>query len=295
MNQGGLRGAPTASEDSQSAPRPPAPPTIESQHPGTGAPRLQTQPLDGQHAFITGANRGIGAACVRTLAAAGAKVTLCVRDRAAAERVAAEVPTPTQVVTADVTDRAAVHAALAKAVATFGPVDLLVNNAGTVETVPFLKATPEHFTGMYAVHVLGPVHAAQGVLPGMIARGHGRIINVASIAGLHGAPYVAHYVAAKHALVGLTRALALEFGPKGIAINAVCPGYVDTDMVSNSVAKIAARTKHSEADTLAAILADAGQPRLVQAQEVADAVLAFALPDAAARHGETTVLMGLDS
>lgn len=249
--------------------------------------------LSGQHALVTGANRGIGAAIVRTLAAQGASVTLVARDRAAAEAVAASVPTPTHVATADVTDRAAVLGACASAAATLGPVSILVNNAGSVETVPFLKATPEHFTQMFAVHVLGAVHTAQAVLPAMLERGSGRIVNVASIAGLHGAAYVAHYVAAKHGLVGLTRALAAEFGPKGIAVNAVCPGYVDTEMLSRSVAKIVTRTGASEADTIATILADAQQPRLVSAQEVADAVLAFCLPDAGTRHGEATVLMGL--
>lgn len=230
---------------------------------------------------------------MRTLADAGARVTLCVRDRAAAELVAAEVPQPTHIVVADVSDREAVRAAVADAVQAFGPIDLLVNNAGSVETIPFLKATPEAFTSMFAVHVLGPVHTAQAVLPGMLAQGRGRIVNVASIAGLHGAPYVAHYVAAKHALVGLTKALALEFAPKGIAVNAVCPGYVDTEMVSGSVARISARTAQSPDDTLATILADAGQPRLLRPQEVADAVLALASADTR-RTGETLVLMGLD-
>lgn len=259
--------------------------------PQPGVPLLR---LAGQHAFVTGANRGIGADTVRTLAAQGAQVTLCVRDRAAADRVAASIATPTQVVTADVTDRDAVRAAIAEAVRGFGPVDLLVNNAGSVETIPFLKAEPAHFTAMFAVHVLGAVHTAQAVLPAMVERGRGRIVNVASIAGLHGAPYLAHYVAAKHALVGLTRALAEEFRPKGIAVNAVCPGYVDTDMVTQIVAKLAARTKQPEPAILANILAGAGQTRLVQPQEVADAVLAFCLPDAVSRSGETTVLLGLD-
>lgn len=259
-------------------------------HASTGA--LLTA-LAGQHAFITGANRGIGADCVRTLADAGARVTLCVRDRGAAEAVVQHVPHPTHIVVADVTDREGVRAAVADAVQVFGPIDLLVNNAGSVETIPFLKATPDAFTSMFAVHVLGPVHTAQAVLPGMLAQGRGRIVNVASIAGLQGAPYVAHYVAAKHALVGLTKALALEFAAKGIAVNAVCPGYVDTDMVSSSVARIASRTAKSPADTLATILADAGQPRLVRPQEVADAVLAFATADTQ-RTGETLVLMGLD-
>lgn len=255
-------------------------------------PELHLSLLKGAHALVTGANRGIGAAIVERLAAQGAAVTLVARDRKATAAVAERLPTPTHVATADVTDAAAVTRACQEAAAALGPVSILVNNAGSVETVPFLKATPALFTQMFAVHVLGAVHTAQAVLPGMLTLGGGRIVNVASIAGLHGAPYVAHYVAAKHGLVGLTRALAAEFGPKGIAVNAVCPGYVDTEMLSRSVTKIVARTGASEADTVAAILADAQQPRLVTPDEVADAVLAFCLPNAATRHGETTVLMG---
>ncbi len=250
--------------------------------------------LAGQHALVTGANRGIGAAIVRALAAEGANITLMVRDRAAAEKVAATVKVQTHIVSADVSDRAAVQAGCASAVAALGEVDILVNNAGTVETIPFLKVAPEVFTQMYAVHVMGAVYTAQALMPAMVQRGRGRVINVASIAGLHGAPYVAHYVAAKHALVGLTRALAVEFGAKGITVNAVCPGYVDTDLVSGSLTRISAKTGLSEADAMVAILKDAGQPRIVRPEEVADAVLHFCSGTGAKANGETFVLMGHD-
>lgn len=251
--------------------------------------------LDGQHALVTGANRGIGAEIVRALAAQGANVTLMVRDRVTAERVAASVSTRTHIVVADVSDRAAVQRGCAEAAATLGPVEILVNNAGSVETVPFLKTTPELFLQMFSVHTLGAVHTSQAVIPGMLARGQGRIVNVASIAGLQGAPYVAHYVAAKHALVGLTRALAAEFVSKGITVNAVCPGYTDTELVSGSLAKIASKTGKSESDALGQILHDAGQPRLVRPDEVAAAVLRCCLDEAASTTGETFVLMGLDA
>lgn len=252
--------------------------------------------LAGQHALVTGANRGIGAAVVHSLAALGADVTLMVRDRAGAERVASEVRTRTHIVqVGDISDRAAVMKGCAESAAALGPVTLLVNNAGSVETVPFLKTTPELFTEMFNTHVLGAMHTAQAVIPGMLAHGGGRIVNVASIAGLAGAPFVAHYVTAKHALVGLTRALAAEFAAKGITANAVCPGYVDTDLVSGSLSRISAKTGRSEAEALQMILADAGQPRLVTVQEVADAVVMYLVPDAAARTGETKVVMGLDA
>ena len=252
--------------------------------------------LAGQHALVTGANRGIGAAIVRSLAALGANVTLLVRDGAAAEKVAATVSTKTFIATVpDISDRAAVMKACADAVAALGPVDILVNNAGSVDTVPFLKTTPELFTQMFNVHVMGAVHTAQAVIPGMLTKGTGRIVNVASVAGLAGAPYVTHYVSVKHALVGLTRALAVEFAAKGITVNAVCPAYVDTDLVSGSLSKIAAKTGLSEEQALAAILKDAQQPRLVTTQEVADAVVSFCLPEAGKHNGETKVLMGLDA
>jgi NAD(P)-dependent dehydrogenase (short-subunit alcohol dehydrogenase family) len=252
--------------------------------------------LAGQHALVTGANRGIGAAVVRSLAALGANVTLMVRDRAGAEQVAADVKTKTFIaVVPDIGNRDAVMKGCADAVAALGPVDILVNNAGSVDTVPFLKTTPELFAQMFNVHVMGAVHTAQAVIPGMLTKGTGRIVNVASVAGLAGAPYVTHYVSVKHALVGLTRALAVEFASKGITVNAVCPAYVDTELVSGSLTKIAAKTGLSEEQALAAILKDAQQPRLVTAQEVADAVVAFTLPDAGKRNGETRVLMGLDS
>jgi len=251
-------------------------------------------PLAGKHALVTGANRGIGAAIVRELAAHGAAVTLMVRDGAAAERVAKSVAVRTHIVTADVTDRDAVHRGCADAAAALGPVDVLVNNAGTVETLPFLRSTDGTFLTMFGVHVLGAVHTSQAVLPAMIERGGGRIVNVASIAGLFGAPYVAHYVAAKHALVGLTRALATEFAHKGITVNAVCPGYTDTDLVSGSLGLITAKTGKTETEALAQILRDAGQPRLVLPHEVAQGVAQFCLPTAASKNGETLVLMGKD-
>ena len=252
------------------------------------------KPLQGQHALVTGANRGIGAAIVRHLAAAGADVSLLVRTPAGAETLATELrATGVQVavVGADVTDGAALTAAIAEAERVLGPVHLLVNNAGTAETVPFLRSDDAVFSRMLDVHLMAPVRAIRAVLPGMVARGGGRIVNVASIAGLDGGPYITAYCAAKHAEVGLTRALAVEFTGKGILVNAVCPGYVDTDMVHDAIAKVVKKTGITAEHALATILADAKQRRLVTVDEVAQAVLSFALPDRTVS-GETLAVMG---
>lgn len=249
--------------------------------------------LHGRHALVTGANRGIGAAIVRQLAAAGADVTLLVRTPASADPLIAELRTHgirARVVGADVTDGAALTAACAAAEA-IAPVDILVNNAGSAETAPFLKSDDALFQRMLDVHLLAPVRATHAVLPGMLARGWGRIVNVASIAGLGGAPYITAYAAAKHAEVGFTRALAAECAPKGVLVNAVCPGYVDTDMVHGAVARLSAKTGITAPDAVAAILRDAGQARLVTADEVAAAVRTFCLPSSTAA-GETRALMG---
>lgn len=250
-------------------------------------------PLHGRHALVTGANRGIGAAIARRLAGAGADVTLLVRTPASADPLSAELGTHgvrARVVAADVTDATALRAACAAA-EVLAPVDILVNNAGSAETAPFLKSDDTLFQRMLDVHLFAPVRATHVVLPGMLARGWGRIVNVASIAGLGGAPYITAYAAAKHAEVGFTRALGAECAPKGVLVNAVCPGYVDTDMVHGAVARLSAKTGIDAADAVATILKDAGQPRLVTPAEVAAAVLAFCLPSTTAA-GETRALMG---
>ena len=252
--------------------------------------------LRGEHALVTGANRGIGLATARLLAREGADLSLLVRSASSAETVASELRAHgvrAGVVTADVSDRAALFSACHKAAEQRGPVTILVNNAGSVQTVPFLKSEPALFHRMYAVHLMGPVHATQAVLPGMLERGSGAIVNVASIAGLVGASYAAAYVAAKHAMVGLTRALAVEFQAKGIRVNAVCPGYTDTALVSDAVQRIVAKTRRSEEEAMAIILADAGQQRLVRPEAVAEAILSFCDPRSLA-NGESRPLMGRD-
>jgi 3-hydroxybutyrate dehydrogenase len=239
--------------------------------------------MQGQHALVTGANRGIGAAIARHLARAGADLSLLVRTPSNAEPLALELRA--------LGVRAALRTAIAEAESALGPVHALINNAGTAETVPFLKSDDAVFGRMIAVHLMAPVHAIQAVIPGMIARGGGRIVNVASIAGLGGGAYITAYTAAKHAEMGLTRALAVEFKAKGVTVNAVCPGYVDTEMVSGAIEKVVKKTGITPEQALATIIRDSGQKRLATVDEVAAAVLAYALPSCAVT-GEHTMVMG---
>ena len=248
--------------------------------------------LAGRHALVTGANRGIGAAIARALSSEGARVTLMVRDASRAATVAGSLQPSHAIVVADLTDRAAVMAACTEAAQGLGPIDILVNNAGSTESAPFLRTDPELFERMIAVHLLGAVHTTQAVLPAMIERGRGHVINIASTAGLKGEAYVTAYVAAKHALVGLTRALAREMERHGIAVDAVCPGYTETQLVHDAVARISSKTGKSEVDALASILAGAGQARLVTPQEVADAVIALCTAPSGAPTGQTVVIDG---
>ena len=245
--------------------------------------------LSGKHAIVTGANRGIGAAIAVALSERGATVSQLVRNRARGEEAECMLEGSHGTFVADVTDRSAVHAACAAAAERFGPVDILVNNAGSTESAPFLKSEPDLFERMIAVHLLAAVHTTQAVLPSMIARRHGHVINVASTAGLRGEAYVTAYVAAKHALVGLTRALAIEVEKHGVSVNAVCPGYTDTDLVRESMTRVATKTGMSEPDALRAILDRAGQSRLVTAEEVAVAVVELCT---SARNGLTVVVDG---
>ena len=248
--------------------------------------------LSGRHALVTGATRGIGAALARALSDPGASVSLLVRNRARGEEAACLLTGAHATFVADVTDRSAVHAACAAAAERLGPVDILVNNAGSTESAPFLKSDPALFERMFSVHVLGAVHATQAVLPSMMARGHGHVINVASTAGLRGEAYVTAYVAAKHALVGLTRALAIEVDKHGISVNAVCPGYTDTDLVRESMTRVAAKTGMSEDDALRAILDRAGQSRLVTVEEVAAAVVRLCTASQGTSSGQAIVVDG---
>ena len=247
--------------------------------------------LDGRHALVTGGGRGIGRAIAAALTRAGASVTVLSRDKDRLAATVARGDAATYVV-ADVTDAEAVRAGVNAAVNARGAIDILVANAGGADSAPFAKTDPEHFRRMFELNVMGVVHATQAVLGGMTSRGFGRIVAIASTAGLKGYAYVSAYCAAKHAVVGLVRSLALETAKSGVTVNAVCPGYADTELAQASIARIVDKTGLSNGDALAAMLKGVPLGRLVKPDEVASAVLYLCSEDAAAVTGTTLAVAG---
>jgi NAD(P)-dependent dehydrogenase (short-subunit alcohol dehydrogenase family) len=252
---------------------------------------LPGRPLSGRHALVTGGSRGIGRAIAAALAAAGAAVTLLGRDRASLDAALAE-GVGHGAVAADVTRGEAVRDAVAQAQAARGAIDLLVANAGAAVSAPFHRADEALFRRMIDVNLMGVVHAAQAVLPGMQERGFGRVVAVASTAGLKGYPYVSAYCAAKHATIGFVRALALEVARSGVTVNAVCPGFADTDLVAESLERIVAKTGRSREEALAELTRHNPQGRLVAPAEVADAVLWLCGAAAGAVTGQAIAVAG---
>jgi NAD(P)-dependent dehydrogenase (short-subunit alcohol dehydrogenase family) len=248
--------------------------------------------MQGRHALVTGGARGIGAAIARTLASEGATLTLLGRNAEALGRLVAELPGTHGFVVADVSDAAQVRQALARARAERGPVTVLVNNAGQAESAPFAKTSLEMWERMLAVNLTGTFACTQAALPDMLAAGHGRIVNIASTAGQRGYAYVSAYVAAKHGVIGLTRSLALELARKGVTVNAVCPGYTETDILRESIANVVAKTGRSEDDARAEFAKGNPQGRIVQPQEVADAVRWLCSDAASAITGQSISVSG---
>jgi NAD(P)-dependent dehydrogenase (short-subunit alcohol dehydrogenase family) len=256
--------------------------------------------LAGHHALVTGGGTGVGAAIAGDLGAEGARLTLVGRRREPLEEVANQLRVPAKAGTkpppglplarepilaapADVTDRAQVERAFALARAAQGPITILVNNAGAAKGVPFAKVTPDLWRDMLAVNLDALFHCCQAALPDLLAAERGRIVTVASMAGLHGFAYASPYIAAKHGAVGLTRALAAEYAGTNLRVTAVCPGFVDTEMTVRSVATITARTGRSVHEARAELARLNPSGRLIAPEEVAEAVLDLILSE---RNGE---------
>ena len=232
--------------------------------------------LAGKHAFVSGASRGIGAAIAARLEHDGATVTRVARH--AAEGIRA----------CDVSSAEQVTTAMTEAESRHGPIHILINNAGIGSSAPFLKTDIAMLDNMLDTNFKGAWHCSQRVLPGMLAAGWGRIVNIASLAGLDGYPYVSAYCVSKHALVGLTRAMAAELKGQGVAISAICPGYTESDMLTETVANISVHTGLSLDQARAKVAALNPQGRILAPDEIAITVLAHCLSETGRINGQIT-------
>lgn len=250
--------------------------------------------LEGRHAVVTGGGGGIGAEIATTLAEAGADITLMGRTapalEAAAEGLSRRSGVRAGTVVCDVADAGSVEAAFARAVEAMGAPAVLVNNAGLAEGAAFLDTTPELLNRMLAVNLAGAFLCTRQVLPAMLEAGYGRVINIASTAGLRGYSHVTAYCASKHGLIGFTRALARETAKQGVTVNAVCPGYTDTPMTERTIADLREATGRSRDEAERLLTRTLPSGRLILPAEVANAVAWLCQPGASAVTGQAIVV-----
>lgn len=253
-----------------------------------------TGALAGRHVFVTGASRGIGADIAAALAADGARVSLVGRDAALLTAAAAALGGADRAIpiVADVTDAASVKEAFGAARRQFGPVHILVNNAGQAAAAKFTDTDEALWHRIIGVNLTGTYLCTREAVPDMLQGGFGRIVNIASIAGLRGAAYISAYAASKHAVIGFTRSLALEYALRNITVNAVCPGYTDTDIVRRAVDNIMKKTGRSESEAMATLTATNPQGRLIAPAEVSNAVLWLCRPGTESVTGQSIVIAG---
>jgi NAD(P)-dependent dehydrogenase (short-subunit alcohol dehydrogenase family) len=247
--------------------------------------------LSGKHALVTGGGTGVGAAIALALVRAGAKVTIAGRRPEPLEKMVQEHP-GLRWATGDVTDAQSVKSMFAAAVAAHGPVEIMVANAGAAASKPFLKMDSGDLQAMLDVNLMGVFHVWQAALQPMLNAGWGRLIAIASTAALKGYPYVSGYCAAKHGVVGLARALALETAKTGVTVNAICPGYTETPMLERAIENIMRKTGRPRAEAEATLKAHNPQGRFIQPEEIAELVLFLCGKGAASVTGQAISVSG---